>query len=53
MAELVQEIGVVVIVLVAIVFLARKFFVRSKPKPSPTAFIPLGSLKKKSERRPT
>ena len=53
MAELVQEIGVVVIVLVAIVFLARKFCVRSKPKPSSIAFIPLASLKKKSERRPT
>jgi hypothetical protein len=41
-----QDAGVAAVFLGAIVFLARKFFVRPKTK-STTAFVPLSSLKKK------
>ena len=45
-----QTAGVVVIVIGAVVFLARKLFVRPRRKTGATAFIPLGSLKKKKKK---
>lgn len=45
---MVQEIGVAVIVLAAVAFLAHKFFGRPKPRQAVT-FVPLGKLKKKPD----
>ena len=44
-----QSAGVVVMVLGALAFLARKFLFRPRRKSGATAFIPLGSLKKKKK----
>lgn len=44
-----QEGGVALIVLGALAFLARKFVWTPKPKTGTSAFVPLGSLKKKKD----
>jgi len=41
-----QEIGVAVIVLGALAFLARRFFGRPSKKPNAMTFVPIGNLKK-------
>lgn len=43
-----QEIGVGIVVVVALAFLARHFFGSRKPKKA-TTFIPLSKLKKKPD----
>lgn len=43
---MVQEVGVAVIVLGAVAFLARRFFGRASTKPNAVTFVPIGNLKK-------
>ncbi len=45
-----QEIGVAVIVLAAVVFLARRLFGRVPPRPTATTFVPIETLKKQPDR---
>ncbi|MGQ0736818.1 MAG: hypothetical protein ACT4QD_24590 [Acidobacteriota bacterium] len=44
---MVQEIGVAVIVLGALAFLARRLFGRASEHPNAVTFVPIGDLKKK------
>lgn len=44
---MVQEIGVAVIVLGAVAFLARRLFGRASENPNAATFVPVGDLKKK------
>lgn len=44
---MVQDIGVAIVVLAALAFLARQFFGIGRKPPMAETFIPLGSLKKR------
>lgn len=46
---MVQDIGVVLIVLGAVAFLARRLFGRAADKPNAVTFVPIGKLKKKPD----
>ena len=46
---MVQEVGVAVVVLGAVAFLARRFFGRPSKKPNAMTFVPIGNLKKKPD----
>lgn len=46
-----QEIGVAVIVLGALAFLARRFFGRPSKKPNAMTFVPIDKLRKKPGER--
>ena len=46
-----QEIGVALIVLAAVVFLARRLFGRVPDRPSAVTFVPIDTLKKKEPDR--
>lgn len=44
---MVQEIGVAIVVLAAVAFLARRFFGRPRKPKTAATFVPLSQLKKK------
>lgn len=46
---MVQEVGVAMIVLGAVAFLARRLFGRASEKPKAMTFVPIGKLKKKPD----
>lgn len=46
---MVQEVGVAVIVLGAVAFLARRLFGGAPKKPNATTFVPIGNLKKRPD----
>ncbi|MDO8681377.1 MAG: hypothetical protein Q7R30_22900 [Acidobacteriota bacterium] len=46
---MVQEVGVAVIVLGAVAFLARRLFGRASEKPNAVTFVPIDKLRKKPD----
>lgn len=46
---MVQEVGVALIVVGAVVFLARRLFGRASDKSKAVTFVPIGKLKKKPD----